>query len=80
MSILSVRAARSQRPQGVILYEGPSMLDGEPIIVIATGLQGAYGPRDFIAAFSRDLIAAFPSDGLALRPSLVAAVSSRLVR
>jgi hypothetical protein len=27
-----------RKPQGVILYEGPSKLDGEPIVVIATGL------------------------------------------
>ena len=24
---------------GVILYEGPSMLDGAPIVVIATGIR-----------------------------------------
>lgn len=29
----------SIRPNGVILYEGPSKLDGAPIVVIATGLQ-----------------------------------------
>lgn len=27
------------KPQGVILYEGPSKLDGAPIVVIATGLN-----------------------------------------
>ena len=39
MSILRVRAARSQRPQGLVLYNRPSMIDGEPIVVIATGFQ-----------------------------------------
>ena len=38
MSILRAGAARLQRPSGVILYEGPSLLDGAPIVVIATGL------------------------------------------
>ena len=27
-----------RKPNGVVLYEGPSMLDGEPIVVIVTGL------------------------------------------
>lgn len=27
------------RPNGVILYEGPSKLDGQPIVVIAVGLK-----------------------------------------
>lgn len=27
-------------PNGVILYQGPSMLDGSPIVCIATGLKG----------------------------------------
>lgn len=27
-------------PNGAIIYEGPSMLDGAPIVVIATGLRG----------------------------------------
>jgi hypothetical protein len=39
MSILRADAARLQRPTGVILYDGPSMLDGSPIVVIATGLR-----------------------------------------
>lgn len=34
-------ARRPQAPLGVILYEGPSMLDGAPIAVIATGLAKA---------------------------------------
>lgn len=34
----------AKQPQGVILYEGPSKLDGEPIVVIATGL--ANGSRN----------------------------------
>jgi hypothetical protein len=39
MSSLSAQRARSKRPQGVILYNGPSMIDGKPIVVIATGFQ-----------------------------------------
>ncbi len=39
MSSLRAQRARSKRPQGVILYEGPSMIDGKPIVVIATGFQ-----------------------------------------
>ena len=31
--------ARKRKPNGIILYEGPSMLDGEPIVVIVTGLK-----------------------------------------
>jgi len=27
------------KPNGVIVYEGPSELDGEPIVVIVTGLR-----------------------------------------
>ena len=27
------------KPLGVILYEGPSLIDGQPIAVIATGFQ-----------------------------------------
>ena len=30
----------SNKPNGAILYRGPSMLDGAPIVVIATGLTG----------------------------------------
>jgi hypothetical protein len=32
-------AARNNRPNGIVLYDGPSMLDGQPIVVIATGLR-----------------------------------------
>lgn len=39
MSSLRAQRARSKRPQGVIVYEGKSQIDGEPIIVIATGFQ-----------------------------------------
>jgi hypothetical protein len=28
-----------KKPSGVILYQGPSLLDGAPIVVIATGLH-----------------------------------------
>ena len=38
MSILLSQPAHSQRLLGVVLYEGPSLLDGQPIVVIATGL------------------------------------------
>jgi hypothetical protein len=30
-----------QKPNGLVLYRGPSQLDGAPIIVIATGIAGA---------------------------------------
>jgi hypothetical protein len=30
--------ARKEKPQGVILYRGPSLLDGKPIVVVATAL------------------------------------------
>ena len=39
MSILSARGAHSHRPLGLILFDGPSMIDGEPIVVIATGFK-----------------------------------------
>ena len=39
MSILRARAARLQRPLGLVLYNGPSSLDGELIVVIATGFR-----------------------------------------
>ena len=31
--------AQARRPNGAIIYQGPSMLDGAPIVVIATGLN-----------------------------------------
>jgi hypothetical protein len=31
--------ARAKPPLGVILYEGPSLLDGAPIVVVATGFR-----------------------------------------
>jgi len=33
------------KPSGVILYRGPSLLDGAPIIAIATGLDGSHRNR-----------------------------------
>jgi hypothetical protein len=30
-----------KKPSGVILYQGPSLLDGAPIVVIATGLNAS---------------------------------------
>jgi hypothetical protein len=30
-----------QKPNGLVLYRGPSQLDGAPIIVVATGIAGA---------------------------------------
>jgi hypothetical protein len=30
-----------KKPSGVILYQGPSLLDGAPIVVIATGLDSS---------------------------------------
>lgn len=29
----------ANKPNGMILYEGPSMLDGKPIVVVATGIR-----------------------------------------
>ncbi len=31
----------TSKPNGVILYRGPSLLDGAPIVVVATGLAGS---------------------------------------
>jgi hypothetical protein len=39
MSILPARGARSHHPLGLILFDGPSIIDGEPIVVIATGFK-----------------------------------------
>ena len=39
MSSLCAQRTRTKRPQGVVLYEGPSQIDGSPIVVIATGLR-----------------------------------------
>ena len=33
--------SEARRPNGVILYRGPSLLDGRPIVCIATGLRAA---------------------------------------
>jgi hypothetical protein len=35
----SGRRARRERPLGVVLFDGSSLLDGEPIIVVATGFR-----------------------------------------
>jgi hypothetical protein len=37
----SRRTTSYRKPQGVILYRGPSLLDGKPIVCIATGLARA---------------------------------------
>jgi hypothetical protein len=39
MSSLRAQRARTKRLQGLILYEGPSQIDGKPIVVIATGFH-----------------------------------------
>jgi hypothetical protein len=36
---MSQSTAKTLRSLGVVLYEGPSMLDGKPIVAIATGLK-----------------------------------------
>ena len=36
---------RSKRPNGVIIYQGPSLLDGSPIVVILTGLNAGSANR-----------------------------------
>ena len=41
MSNSSAKRTRRQRLLGAILYDGPSMIDGEPIAVIATGFKRA---------------------------------------
>lgn len=42
MIALSRRARRARNlSNGIVLYDGPSMLDGEPIVVIATGIRRA---------------------------------------
>jgi len=38
---MSTIKAKSVKPQNVILYEGPSLIDGSPIVVILTGLSQA---------------------------------------
>lgn len=38
---MAQRARKPAPPLGLILYEGPSMLDGAPIVVIATGLKAS---------------------------------------
>jgi hypothetical protein len=34
-----------KKPTGYILYEGPSVLDGSPIVLIATGFAGSANPK-----------------------------------
>jgi hypothetical protein len=34
-----------KKPQGIILYEGPSLLDGKPIVCIATGFHASNNPK-----------------------------------
>lgn len=43
--MITNRATATRRPLGVILYQGPSSLDGEPVVTIATGLQSASDNR-----------------------------------
>ena len=33
-----MRIRKKDRPNGFVIYEGPSLIDGAPIVVIATGL------------------------------------------
>lgn len=40
---MSKQRPRTRKPNGVILWEGPSRLDGAPIVVIATGLRKRSG-------------------------------------
>jgi hypothetical protein len=39
MSSLTAARARTKRPLGIVLWEGPSRIDGAPIVVIATGFK-----------------------------------------
>lgn len=34
-----------KKPSGIILYEGPSLLDGKPIVCIATGFRSSKNPK-----------------------------------
>jgi hypothetical protein len=34
-----------KKPQGIILYEGPSLLDGKPIVCIVTGFHASHNPK-----------------------------------
>jgi hypothetical protein len=45
MSILRAERTRSQRPLGVVLYDGPSLLDEAPVVVIATGFRRTANPK-----------------------------------
>lgn len=42
---LSIALPIVKAPQGVILYEGPSLLDGKKIVVISTNFNGSANPK-----------------------------------
>jgi len=52
---MAILRTRPVRPQGLVMYEGPSMIDGKPIVMIATGFKrrsanpktGENSPCDF---------------------------------
>lgn len=60
-----VKGRRRKRPQGIILYRGPSMIDGSPIVAIMTGIAskssnektGALLPVYILADNGRDPLA-----------------------
>ena len=41
-------APRAARPNGFVVYRGPSLIDGAEIVVILTGLRQACTLRDFL--------------------------------
>jgi hypothetical protein len=46
MSILSNAYAPARtKPKGLVLWSGPSNLDGSPVVVIATGFRGTSNPK-----------------------------------
>ncbi len=45
MARKSRAAGNSRRPQGIVLWRGPSRIDGKPVVAIATGLRQASSNR-----------------------------------
>lgn len=43
--MLSITEPRKKYPQGIVIYDGPSKIDGKRIIVVATGFNGSDNPK-----------------------------------
>lgn len=43
--MLSITEPRKKYPQGIVIYDGPSKIDGKRIIVVATGFNGTENPK-----------------------------------